>query len=49
MGVALRVVRSLSDPEADRASGHLRALERELVDRFVLAGMGGVHGPVGSG
>ncbi|MFF0132821.1 integrase [Streptomyces mirabilis] len=40
MGVVLRVVRSLSDPDACRATGRLGALEGELVDRFVLAGMG---------
>ncbi|GAA5032723.1 hypothetical protein GCM10023335_75520 [Streptomyces siamensis] len=34
------VVRSLSDPDAGLATGRLRALEGELVDRFVLAGMG---------
>lgn len=40
MGVVLRVVRSLADLDAGRDAGRLGALEGELVDRFVPAGMG---------
>ncbi|MFC8349549.1 integrase [Streptomyces sp. NPDC057280] len=40
MGAVVGVVRFLPGPDVDPVTGGLRPLEGELVDRFVLAGMG---------